>query len=71
MLYAAVFLKEKFIKAYGDTRWAHIHTILDSVIRILLFVRNHELHKTYGNSIWAYIFSAFRNVHLTICIKRG
>lgn len=63
MLYAAVFLKMGIHKAYGDTSWARIHTISESLICILLFVRNHEPRKTYGDSIWAHISSAFKTFH--------
>lgn len=55
--------KNGICKAYGDTSWAPIHTILDSLIWILLFIYNQELHKTYGDSIQAHISSAFKNVH--------
>lgn len=55
--------KNGISKAYGDTSWAPIHTILDSLTWILPFVYDQELHKTYSDSIWAHISLDFKNVH--------
>lgn len=64
--------KNGISKAYGDTSWAPIHTILDSLTWILPFVYDQELHKTYSDSIWAHISLDFKNVHFNyIYIKRG